>query len=125
MSARKSKKSEQVETIKEEVMNTEAVVEVVEPEVSQEQIDKENRIVDLESEMVRLQDRIKDIRKELRGLESKTKREGPTKMELATQFWKDNPGLARKDYVAKFQSELGLTLAGSKTYIQLIMSKNK
>lgn len=141
MAARQSKKAQQVQSEEvvdqnqtvEQVEVTEPVVEVVESgselvqseETTQADIDKENKIVDLESELVRLQDRIKDIRKELRGLESKTKREGPTKMERAVQFWKDNPGLARKDYVEKFQSELGLTLAGARTYIQIITTKNK
>lgn len=135
MAARQSKKAQQVQS--EEVVDqnqTVEQVEVTEPvvesgselvESTQADIDKENKIVDLESELVRLQDRIKEIRKELRGLESKTKREGPTKMERAVQLWKDNPGLARKDYVSKFQSELGLTLAGARTYIQIIMTKNK
>lgn len=110
MSARKTAKT--VET-------TELVV------VPVEVIEKENRIVDLESEVIRLQDRIKDIRKELRGLEGKTKREGPTKMQLAVEYFNNHAGLARKEYVEAFQKELGLTLSGSRTYIQLIMKKSK
>lgn len=90
-----------------------------------EVIEKENRIVDLESEMVRLQDRIKDIRKELRGLEGKTKREGPTKMDNCREMYKENPGLARKEYVKLFMDKAGLSLAAARTYTQIILSKAK
>jgi len=71
------------------------------------------------------QDQIKELRAELRKLESKTKREGPTKMELAVEFFKNHPGLARKEYVEKFMSELGHIQAGARTYIQIIITKNK
>jgi len=88
-------------------------------------IANEGKRLELESEQVKLQERLKEIRKELRALSGKTKREGPTKMDRAVELWKAEPGLQRKDYIAKFQSELGLTLAGAKTYIQIIMKKNK
>lgn len=142
MSARKSNKSvKPVQSDKTEggvqstepvvVEPTEPVVPVVvgptEAEIEATRIEKENKVVDLEAEIVKVSERLAELKKELRGL-TKTKgskKEGPTKMELATQLWKDNPGLARKDYVAKFMSELGLTLAGSRTYVQIIMTKNK
>lgn len=108
------------------------VSEAVEPvetvevmEMSQESIDKENRIVDLESQIIKVGELLAELKKEYRTLTKPVKTDGPSKMELATQLWKDNPGLARKVYVEKFMSELGLTLAGSRTYIQLIMTKNK
>ncbi|WP_028995857.1 hypothetical protein [Azonexus hydrophilus] len=141
MAARQSKKAQQVQSEEvvdqnqtvEQVEVTEPVVEVVESgselvqseETTQADIDKENKIVDLESEIVKLTERLSDLKKELRKLTKPTKNDGPTKMELAVQYWKENQGKARKEYVEAFQKELGLTLAGARTYIQIIMTKNK
>jgi hypothetical protein len=120
-----------VEPTVEAVEPTTDVVEVVEPTTDvvepavEHDYEKENKVLLLESEIVKLQDRIKEIRKELKGLESKTKREGPTKMQLAVEYVENNRGLARKDYVDAFVKQLGLTAPGAKTYIQLILAKSK
>lgn len=113
-----------VEPAVEAVEPTAEVIEAVEPAVEHD-YEKENKVLLLESEIVKLQDRIKEIRKELKGLESKTKREGPTKMQLAVEYVENNRGLARKDYVDAFVKQLGLTVPGAKTYIQLILAKSK
>ena len=85
----------------------------------------EGKRLELESEQTKLVERLKEIRKELRGLTGKVKREGPTKMDRAVELYKADPSLARKDYITKFKDELGLTEAGAKTYIQIILKKHK
>lgn len=130
MAARKSNKSNvRVQSDKTEEQTTAPVVVVgpTEEEIELARVEKENKIVDLESEIVKVSERLAELKKELRSLTktSGAKKEGPTKMELATQYWKANQGLERKAYVAAFMSELGLTLAGARTYIQIIMTKNK
>jgi TolA-binding protein len=117
-----------VETLPEpEVIEQSLVVEEppIEADSEQAEADRLNRVNDLEKQIIQHQESIKSLRSELKKLEGKTKREGPTKMELAIKLWKEQPGLQRKEYVKKFQDELGLTLAGARTYIQLIITKNK
>jgi len=96
-------------------------------EVDAEQVEAEclNHINDLEKQIIQHQESIKQLRSELKKLEGKTKREGPTKMESCLALYNENPGLSRKEYVQMFQDKCGLTLAGARTYIQLIISKNK
>lgn len=96
-------------------------------EVDAEQAETErlNRVNDLEKQIIQHQDTIKQLRSELKKLEGKTKREGPTKMESCLAVYNENTGLSRKEYVQMFQDKCGLTLAGARTYIQLIISKNK
>ena len=118
MSRKTTKPAESTEVIE----AVELVVPTVVDEVPAEVIEKENRIVDLESEVVRLQDRIKDIRKELRGLEGKTKREGPTKMDVCRDLYKMNGGLQRKEYVQMFMEKAELSTAAAKTNAQIIIS---
>lgn len=145
MSSRKSNKftesevEQVVETVVEDVViNTEAVVEpevidqspvveeqVINADVEQVEAERLNRVNDVEKQIIQHQESIKQLRSELKKLEGKTKREGPTKMELATEYFKSHPGLARKEYVEAFMKELGLTQAGARTYIQLILTKNK
>lgn len=84
-----------------------------------------NCVNDLEKQIIQHQESIKQLRSELKKLEGKTKREGPTKMESCLALYNENPGLTRKEYVQMFQDKCGLTVAGARTYIQLIMSKNK
>lgn len=98
---------------------------VVEADAEQVEAERLNRVNDLEKQIIQHQESIKQLRSELKKLEGKTKREGPTKMESCLALYKENPGLTRKEYVQLFQDKCGLTVAGSRTYAQLIISKNK
>jgi len=58
----------------------------------------------------------------------KTKKDkGParagSKMLAAMEVYKKNPNSVRKDVIAKFMADVGLTKAGSSTYYQLIKKK--
>lgn len=110
-----------------EALEHTAVVEEPAIEVDAEQAEAErlNRVNDLEKQIIQHQESIKQLRTELKKLEGKIKREGPTKMESCLALYNENLGLTRKEYVQMFQDKCGLTLAGARTYIQLIMSKNK
>ena len=145
MSSRKSNKSieteveqvteEQVEYVSiasDEIANSEVfkkspVVEepVIEVDTEQAEVERLNRVNDLEKQIIQHQESIKQLRSELKKLEGKTKREGPTKMESCLALYNENTGLTRKEYVQMFQDKCGLTVAGARTYIQLIISKNK
>lgn len=81
------------------------------------------RVLELESRITHLEEQLKAAKQEYRSLTKKATT--VSKMDLAKQYVADHPNLARKDYVAAFQTELGLTLAGSKTYAQLLLSKLK
>ena len=104
-----------------------AVVEepVINTDAEQADAERLNRVNDIEKQIIQHQESIKQLRSELKKLEGRTKREGPTKMESCLALYNDNPGLTRKEYVQMFQDKCGLTVAGARTYIQLIMSKNK
>lgn len=110
-----------------EVMEQSQAVEEQAIEVDAEQAETErlNRVNDLEKQIIQHQESIKQLRSELKKLEGKTKRDGPTKMESCLALYNENAGLSRKEYVQMFQDKCGLTLAGARTYIQLIISKNK
>jgi hypothetical protein len=110
-----------------EVMERSQAVEEQAIEVDAEQAETErlNRVNDLEKQIIQHQESIKQLRSELKKLEGKTKRDGPTKMESCLALYNENTGLSRKEYVQMFQDKCGLTLAGARTYIQLIISKNK
>lgn len=110
-----------------EVIDQAQVVEglAIEVDVEQAETERLNRVNDLEKQIIQHQESIKQLRSELKKLEGKTKREGPTKMESCLALYNENPGLTRKEYVQMFQDKCGLTLAGARTYIQLIISKNK
>lgn len=110
-----------------EIIEQPQVVEEPAIEVDAEQAETErlNRVNDLEKQIIQHQESIKQLRSDLKKLEGKTKREGPTKMESCLALYNENPGLSRKEYVQMFQDKCGLTLAGARTYIQLIISKNK
>jgi hypothetical protein len=145
MSSRKSNKFtesevEQVtEAVVEDVVST--VEELQEPEVveqspaveepvinvdaEQTEAERLNRVNDLEKQIIQHQDSIKQLRSELKKLDGKTKREGPTKMESCLALFNANPGLSRKEYVQMFQDKCSLTVAGARTYTQLILSKHK
>ncbi len=98
---------------------------LVEADAEQAEAERLNRINDLEKQIIQHQESIKQLRSELKKLEGKMKREGPTKMESCLGLYNDNVGLTRKEYVQMFQDKCGLTVAGARTYIQLIISKNK
>ena len=98
---------------------------VVEADAEQAEAERLNRVNDLEKQVIQHQESIKQLRSELKKLDGKTKREGPTKMESCLALFNKNPGLTRKEYVQMFQDKCGLTVAGSRTYAQLIISKNK
>ncbi len=145
MSSRKSNKftesevEQATESVVEDVLPT--VQELPEPEVieqspvveepvtnvdaEQAEAERLNRVNDLEKQIIQHQESIKQLRSELKKLDGKTKREGPTKMESCLTLYNENPGLSRKEYVQMFQDQCGLTVAGSRTYVQLIISKNK
>jgi 5-hydroxyisourate hydrolase-like protein (transthyretin family) len=101
------------------------VVEVTMSPEEQAETDRLNRVNDVEKAIIQHQETIKELRVELRKLEGKTKREGPSKMELATAYYNDHPGLKRKEYVEAFMKDIGLTVAASRTYIQLIIKRSK
>lgn len=111
----------------EEIIETVKTIETVAAEADPEQaeVDRLNRVNDLEKQIIEHQETIKQLRSELRELDGKSKREGPTKMEMCIEIWKANPGLTRKEYVELFINQAGLTPAGARTYIQLILAKNK
>ena len=115
------------DTVVSEIIETVETIETVYSEADPEQteMDRLNRVNDLEKQIIEHQETIKQLRSELRKLDGKTKREGPTKMEICLEVWKSNPGLTRKEYVELFINQAGLTPAGSRTYIQLILAKNK
>lgn len=110
-----------------EVVEQPSVVEEQVTNVDAEQAEAErlNRVNDLEKQIIQHQESIKQLRSELKKLDGKTKREGPTKMESCLVLYNENTGLSRKEYVQMFQDKCGLTVAGARTYIQLIISKNK
>ena len=110
-----------------EVVDQSPVVEeaVVDANPEQAEAERLNRVDDLEKQIIQHQDSIKQLRSELKKLDGKTKREGPTKMESCLALYNENTGLTRKEYVQMFQDKCGLTVAGARTYIQLIISKNK
>ena len=110
-----------------EIIETPDTIETVSSEVDPEQteVDRLNRVNDLEKQIIEHQEVIKVLRSELRKLDGKAKREGPTKMETCLEAWKSNPGLTRKEYVELFINQANLTPAGARTYIQLILAKNK
>ena len=116
-----------VDPVAPDVTETVEAIETVSSEVDPEQaeVDRLNRVNDLEKQMIEHQEAIKQLRSELRKLDGKAKREGPTKMETCIGIWKSNPGLTRKEYVELFINQANLTPAGAKTYIQLILAKNK
>ncbi len=111
----------------EEIIETVETIDTVSSEIDPEQaeVDRLNRVNDLEKQIIEHQEAIKQLRSELRKLDGKAKREGPTKMETCVEIWNANPGLSRKEYVELFISQANLTPAGAKTYIQLILAKNK
>jgi len=110
-----------------EIIETVETIETVSSEVDPEQteVDRLNRVNDLEKQIIEHQEAIKLLRSELRKLDGKSKRDGPTKMETCLEAWKSNPGLTRKEYVELFINQANLTPAGARTYIQLILAKNK
>lgn len=110
-----------------EIIEQPQAVEELAIEVDAEQAETErlNRVNDLEKQIIQHQESIKQLRSELKKLEGKSKREGPTKMESCLALYNENTGLSRKEYIQMFQDKCGLTLAGARTYIQLIISKNK
>ncbi len=107
---------EQISVVEESVINADS---------EQAEAERLNRVNDLEKQIIQHQESIKQLRSELKKLDGKTKREGPTKMESCLALYNENPGLSRKEYVQMFQDQCGLTVAGSRTYVQLIISKNK
>lgn len=111
----------------EEIIGTVETIETVSSEVDHEQAEagRLNRVNDLEKLIIEHQEAIKQLRSELRKLDGKSKREGPTKMEICLNLWKENPGLSRKEYVELFINQASLTPAGARTYIQLILAKSK
>lgn len=111
----------------EEIIETEVTIDTASSEIDPEQaeVDRLNRVNDLEKQIIEHQEAIKQLRSELRKLDGKAKREGPTKMETCVEIWNSNPGLTRKEYAELFISQANLTPAGAKTYIQLILAKNK
>lgn len=111
----------------EEIIETVEKIETISSEVDPEQteVDRLNRVNDLEKQIIEHQETIKQLRSELRKLDGKSKREGPTKMEMCIEIWKSNPGLTRKEYVELFINQANLTPAGGRTYVQLILAKNK
>ena len=50
---------------------------------------------------------------------------GQTKMDMCRELFKENSGLARKEYVQLFVEKAGLTVPGAKTYAQIILSNAK
>ena len=52
----------------------------------------------------------------IQALIAKCKNKGPTKKERALAIMKKNPGLARKEYIEMFMTEIGMTKAGAGTY---------
>lgn len=98
---------------------------VINADSEQAEAERLNRVNDIEKLIIQHQESIKKLRSELKKLDGKTKREGPTKMESCLVLFNANPGLSRKEYVQIFQDQCGLTVAGSRTYVQLIISKNK
>ena len=110
-----------------EVIEQSPVIEepVFEADAEQTEAERLNRVNDIEKQIIQHQESIKHLRSELKKLGGKTKREGPTKMESCLALYNENPGLSRKEYVQLFQYNFGLTVAGSRTYVQLIISKNK
>jgi hypothetical protein len=110
-----------------EVIEQSPVIEepVINADVEQAEEERLNRVNDLEKQIIQHQESIKKLRSELKKLDGKTKREGPTKMESCLALYNENSGLSRKEYVQMFQDKCGLTVAGARTYIQLIISKNK
>jgi len=142
--ARKSVPASVEEVVQEEIVSVEEVVqeeivsveEVVTPNTTvQEEIAVAKmsnlapeeptpvRVLELETQITHLEEQLKAARQEYRSLTKPATT--VSKMDLAKQYVADHPNLARKDYVAAFQSELGLTVSGSKTYVQLILSKLK
>ena len=111
----------------EEIIETVETIETISSDVDPEQteVDRLNRVNDLEKQIIQHQEAIKNLRYELRKLDGKAKRAGPTKMETCLEVWKSNPGLSRKEYVELFINQAGLTPAGGRTYVQLILAKNK
>lgn len=111
----------------EEIIETEETIDTASSKIDPEQteVDRLNRVNDLEKQIIEHQETIKQLRSELRKIDGKTKREGPTKMETCVEIWNSNPGLTRKEYAELFISQANLTPAGAKTYIQLILAKNK
>jgi hypothetical protein len=102
-----------------------AVEPVINVDAEQAEAERLNRVNDIEKQIIQHQEFIKQLRSELKKLDGKTKRDGPTKMESCLALYKENSGLTRKEYVQMFQDKCGLTVAGSRTYAQLIISKNK
>ncbi len=115
------------ELLEPEVVEQSSAVEepVVDINAEQAEAERLNRVNDIEKQIIQHQESIKHLRSELKKLDGKTKREGPTKMESCLALYNENPGLSRKEYVQMFQDQCGLTVAGSRTYVQLIISKNK
>ena len=107
------------------VEESQAVEPVADVDPEQVEAERLNRLNDIEKQIIQHQESIKQLRSELKKLDGKTKREGPTKMESCLALFNANPGLSRKEYVQMFQDQCGLTIAGSRTYSQLIISKNK
>ena len=113
-------------TLSEDIEKLPVVEEpVINADVEQAEAERLNRVNDIEKQIIQHQESIKQLRSELKKLDGKTKREGPTKMESCLALYNENPGLTRKEYVQMFQDKCSLTLAGARTYIQFIMSKNK
>lgn len=53
------------------------------------------------------------------------KSEGPTKLDLCRQIWKDNTTLSRKDMIGKFISDAKCTKQGANTYYLLVQKENE
>lgn len=52
------------------------------------------------------------------------KQEGPSKLDVCRQIWKDNPNVTRQDMLAKFVADGKCTPAGANTYYLKIKAEN-
>ncbi|MEF8758304.1 MAG: hypothetical protein V5B36_00830 [Candidatus Accumulibacter sp. UW25] len=105
----------EVEQLEEKNEEPEPAAEVVNPQV-----------LVLEAELTKLEERIKEVRAELKKLNkvpADTKAE--SKISRCRALYQANNGLSRKDMVALFMQEVGLSLAASRTYYQILFTAAK
>jgi hypothetical protein len=87
----------------------------------------EEEILKLEAEINTLKEQLKEKVLALRKLNGEAKKadKEPSKMDLAKSMYYSMAGSQRKDVIAAFMNEIGLTKAGASTYYQILFSKDK